>query len=72
MYKNNSEAAYCKERIQRSKALAKASGESCARLSHEAMAVLYERRLSDLTQNEPHFAADPVDRRMTAPPGKLS
>jgi len=52
---NDAEAAYLKGRIERSTALAAASVESCARLSHEAMAALYERRLSALTQ--PNSAA---------------
>lgn len=46
---NDAEAAYCRGRIQRSTVLAIASTESCARRSHETMAVLYERRLIALT-----------------------
>lgn len=53
MHTNDAEAAYCKARITRSNALALASAESCARRSHEAMAVLYERRLAGLTQSNP-------------------
>jgi len=53
MNTNNAEAAYCKGRIERSTALALASTESCARLSHESMAALYERRLAGLTQSSP-------------------
>jgi hypothetical protein len=47
---NDAEAAYCRGRIQRSTALAIASTESCARRSHETMAILYERRLIALTR----------------------
>jgi len=53
MYTKNAEAAYYKGRIQRSTALAKAATESCARLSHETMAALYEHRLAGLTQASP-------------------
>lgn len=53
MHKNDAEAAYYRVRIKRSTALALASTESCARLSHEAMAALYERRLAGLTQSNP-------------------
>jgi hypothetical protein len=53
MYTNNAEAAYCKGRIERSTALAIASTESCARLSHEGMAALYERKLTGLIKSSP-------------------
>ncbi|MEZ0495754.1 hypothetical protein [Sphingomonas sp. IW22] len=55
---NIAESEYCRGRIVRSTALAAASSESCARLSHEAMAALYRHRLATLA-------------RATAAPAKL-
>jgi len=51
MYIDNVEADYCKVRITRSTALARASGDCCARLSHEAMAALYTHRLASLPRS---------------------
>lgn len=60
MHPNDAEAAYCEVRIRYSNALALASTESCARLSHEAMAALYEHRLAALTKSNPVSPPNPI------------
>jgi hypothetical protein len=51
MYTNPDEAAYCRTRITRSKALAAASTDSCARAAHTGLAQAYGDRLTSLTRN---------------------
>lgn len=64
MYSNNVEAAYCAGRIERSTDLAKAAADCCARLAHEAMAILYQRRLTGLEVSKPA----PYPEQMAAQP----
>lgn len=60
MYTDNAEATYCQDRIDRSNALASASNECCAKLSHEAMAALYRHRLAGLVKRGPATVSQPA------------
>jgi hypothetical protein len=58
MYTDNVEAAYFISRAERSRALARAATEACARLAHQELADLYGERVIRLKR--PKSAPPPL------------